>query len=357
MEACHYAVEHRVDAFLALGDLFLNGRPSPEASEMVAEGFRLLNRERIPTVILMGNHELLQVSAGHRHALLRFNDIENITVVDEPRLVTLPSGLQIACLPWPRAAEVLASLGASQMAGDEADDVVAAQLMEAVERMAEEADPDRPVLLAAHAAVGEATIGSHLRGSEMSIRKVFHEPIIPVEALDREPFTHSLLGHIHKRQFMGPNAHYVGSTNRLDFSEEHEDKGFTRLDIDSSGAATVRLIPTPARVLRTIDLSQPGANADAVGKGDVVRIELAEGETRVDPALKAAIADAGGTLMLVRRRPPRAETRDVTVTASEGVLPLEGLRRWGEREQIDEPSMARLLAMGANLIDEVGEAV
>lgn len=357
MEACRHAVDTRPDAFLAVGDLFLNGNPSPEASEMVAEGFRLLRDAKVPTVVIMGNHELLHVRSGHRHALLRFEDIDGITVVDRPQLVDLPSGLQIACLPWPRKAEMLSSLDIGHLAPDEVDDVLAAHLVEAVDRMADEADTDLPVLLAAHAAVGEATIGSSLRGSEMSIRQVFHEPIVPVEALAREPFAHVLLGHIHKRQCMGPNAHYIGSVNRLDFSEEHEEKGFTELDIDSSGAASVRLVETSARVLRTVDLNQTGAGIDHIGPGDLVRIELPEGETRPDPTLTAAIADAGGHLVTVKTRPRARAARDETVTAKEGITPLEGLRRWAERQRIDEPDVARLVELGSALMDEVGELV
>lgn len=356
LEACTYAIDNRVDGFIALGDMFLNGRPSAEAAEMVSEGFRLLDAAGVPTVVLLGNHELLNVRAGHRHALLRFGDLEHVTVQDEPGLVRLPSGLQVACLPWPRKGRLISELDVSQMAPDQIDDVIAGLLVDHVEDMADEADPDVPVLLAAHAAVGEATIGSNLRGSEMSIRSIFNEPIIPIEALARDPYDHVLLGHIHKRQHMGDRAHYVGSPDRIDFSEEHETKGFTVLT-GTSGGVNVELIETNARVLRTVDL-EAGDRFDDIAPDTLVRVKLASGETRLDPAVRNEVAEQGGLVVQVKAQPaPRAQpSTGERAVASEGIGPLDGFRLWLEREQVADDDRDRLVTLASGLVDDIEAA-
>ena len=69
------------------------------------------------------------------------------------------------------------------------------------------------------------------------------------------------LGHIHKHQILARNPHvvYAGSLQRVDFSEEKEDKGFCEIELDITKEPGSRMTdfnfkPVAAREFITIDI-------------------------------------------------------------------------------------------------------
>ncbi len=98
---------------------------------------------------------------------------------------------------------------------------------------------------------------------------MLHYPIVGFEGyIGYEPTVHPefipkgihllACGHFHKYQESVINDVYTvypGSTERVTFKEESEDKGFVWLEIDREGVIAKDFIKTPARPMRTIDFT------------------------------------------------------------------------------------------------------
>ena len=60
------------------------------------------------------------------------------------------------------------------------------------------------------------------------------EPVLLLSNVAQQAFDYVALGHIHKTQVLNtePPVVYAGSLERLDFSDEEQEKGFYIVDID-----------------------------------------------------------------------------------------------------------------------------
>ena len=361
MAVCQYVADTKPDAFMVGGDLFANARPSPESQEMVADGLKLVPCS-VPVIIVPGNHEYLGLPARHRHVLRHYAELPNVTVFDEPALHTLTNGVQLGSVPWPRRPHLVSELDLGTQNPDGIDDMVAALTVEAIGGLAERVDPSRPAILFGHATIGDAVVGSAKRGSEMSIRAVFHEPVLPIEAVDEEPWSASLWGHIHKAQTMGQRSRYVGSPDRIDFSEEGEEKGFAVVDIAADGTVTVETVPTPARRFRTVRIGDgldmgPEADYDAdlpVEEGEIVRVVLAPGVEVDETALRSAARSHGVYLTGMSRQPLQRELKAGQVAVSEGTSMTDGLDLWIIKEGLDQVTANQVRVEARRYIAQLG---
>lgn len=81
---------------------------------------------------------------------------------------------------------------------------------------------------------------------------------IPVSLLNRDCFDYVALGHVHKHQNLNksnnPPIIYPGSIERVDFSEEKEEKGFVLLELEK-GAVKWEFCSLPVRNFYTIKVN------------------------------------------------------------------------------------------------------
>ena len=361
LDMCRHAVDISADAVVVPGDIFLNGWPKAEAVEMIADGLRLLDEGGVPAIVGDGNHEWIARQKGHRSPLEHLQDIVNVRVVIEPELVKLPSGLQIAFVPWPRRAELLEPDEMDGLSPLEIDALVAARAAECIEMLGDQVDSARgPALLAAHATVGDAMVGSAKRGSEMGLAELFAEPVLALGDIDVDPWQHVALGHIHRRQQMGDRCWYVGSPDRLDFSDESVEKAYSLIRIpDNGGLATVEAIPTGARRFSTIEVPS-GADTASLEllapediEGAVVRIELAPGSpVNLSSEVKRLFERAGASVASVHA-PPLPRLRSQRTVVAEDASPIEGLEKWATEQQVDSAQLERLKEKAALMIDSL----
>jgi exonuclease SbcD len=80
---------------------------------------------------------------------------------------------------------------------------------------------------------------------------------IPLSMLTRPCFDYVALGHVHRHQNLNPSNDppviYPGSIERVDFSEEKEDKGYVLVEL-ARGRAQWEFCPLPVRPFRTIEM-------------------------------------------------------------------------------------------------------
>lgn len=81
--AFQIAADDGCDYFAILGDIFDNGKPSPEVIGVMADAIASAS---IPIVVIPGNHDCSSDEVGN-HALAALRKVKNCRVIDEPTLI------------------------------------------------------------------------------------------------------------------------------------------------------------------------------------------------------------------------------------------------------------------------------
>lgn len=245
--------ERKVDLVLHSGDVF--ERKSTPAERNAVAAWLLEVAEHCPVVVVRGNHDAvgdLQVfgKLAGRHEII----VAESASVERVRLSIMgpdDAYVDVACLPWPRKAELLAASGTQ---GQEAQQLAQEALRAVLRGMGAEmadalpppipgswAEPPRgPRILLAHALVtGSMTsTGQPLVGHEMELD-------LSDLALAQADFY--ALGHIHLAQHWtigGAPVVFPGSPRRTSFGET-ETKGFLVADFEETACSSWEVVETP----------------------------------------------------------------------------------------------------------------
>jgi exonuclease SbcD len=301
----------RVDLVLIGGDIFHRENPHPTEETEFAKRIKRMVEGGAEVVIVLGNHDYPSAS-GRAAAVEIFPalDLNRVHVVKSPEKIVLPvkgTKVQVLCMPWVRKSAVLSGEERKTLTAEEvgrrAEELIAGY----VKMLTEDVDPSLPALFLGHIALREASAS----GVERSTLDT-EDPKIPVSLIAKEHITYVGLGHIHRFQNLNPKGSppvvYSGSIERMDFSEEHEEKGFVIGEIYKEGSrwkCRFQFVPTPARKFRTIEMRGGEEGFDALfkalqveePKGAIVRVrcrvmDMEEGidEKRIREALSSAFS-------------------------------------------------------------------
>ena len=364
------AIDERVDAVIFAGDAFKTRDPNPTVQRAFAERIRRLSRAAIPTVLLIGNHDLPGVlsraTSVDIYDALGVDHVRVCRRIESFTLDTTSGPLQVVTLPWITRSAILTREEYRADSADELDNRLKARMVEALAGEVADLDPDLPAILMGHLSLGGATFGS-----EQSIM-LGQDLVLNRSDLHPEAFDYIALGHIHKHQQVGPGTPpviYSGSLERVDFGEEREEKGYVMVEIAPGprGARstdwtfrrvaarpfiTLRLTATgddPLEEVRAAIAARPGLdgavvraviklthdNADRLRLGDVRRLL---GETG------AAFL---GSITTEVERPSRVR---LPLAAGEEADPLQMLRRWLETQPFTPDRQALLLRYAEELV-------
>lgn len=276
-------VEKRCDALVIAGDIFRSNRPHPLEISSFVQGMKRLWATRIPAVIVAGNHD--QDADGRSPALelLDAFGVPFLHIYTRPGILELqtPNGiLQIAALPWPSRAQLLAKTE-KNMAAAEINTLLADKLVQIIRAMGMERRPDTPSVLVGHLSVGGAITSSE------QILAMVDEALVPMATIVEAGFDAVCLGHIHKAQVLrqaAPWVAYGGSIERVDFGEEKEDKGFWILDI-IPGNVEAYFEKVPCRKFITIQCDLTGKESVKVEDALTAAIEAASKDGRLQDAV------------------------------------------------------------------------
>lgn len=264
------ALNDHVDLVLFGGDAFPNATPAPYVQEAFAHQFRRLVDADIPTVLLVGNHD--QHSQGLGGASLniyRTLAVPGFLVGDTlttHRISTRNGDIQIITLPWLTRSTLMTRQETQGSSLAEVNQLLTERLQVVIEGEIRRLDPSIPTVLLAHLMADNATLGAERL---LAVGKGF---TLPLSLLTRSCFDYVALGHVHKHQNLNksndPPVIYPGSIERVDFSEEKEDKGYVMIDLEK-GKVNWEFCPLPVRIFRTIevDLSKHDDPQAALLKG------------------------------------------------------------------------------------------
>jgi DNA repair protein SbcD/Mre11 len=249
------AMEEPVDVVLFGGDAFPDATPPPYVQEAFAAQFRRLADAKIPTVLLVGNHDQhSQGNGGASLSIYRTLAVPGFIVGDSiktHRITTANGDIQIITLPWLTRSTLLARPETEGLSLVEVNDLLIEKLKPVLEGEVRQLDPTLPTILLGHLMVDRANLGAE---RFLAVGKGF---TIPISLLIRPEFDYVALGHVHKHQNLNrdnnPPIIYPGSIERVDFSEEKEEKGYVLIEVEK-GKTNWQFCPLPARIFCTIEV-------------------------------------------------------------------------------------------------------
>ncbi|MGK7952281.1 MAG: exonuclease subunit SbcD [Xenococcaceae cyanobacterium] len=249
------AINESVDLVLFGGDAFPDATPPPYVHEAFASQFRRLADANIPTVLLVGNHDQhSQGNGGASLSIYRTLVVPGFIVGDRiatHRINTRNGDIQIITLPWLNRSTLLTRPETEGLSLAEVNQLLVERLQPVLEAEIRRLDPQLPTILLAHLMADRANLGAE---KLLAVGKGF---TIPVSLMIRPELDYVALGHVHKHQNLNkandPPIIYPGSIERVDFSEEKEDKGYVFLEI-AKGSVQWEFCPLPVRSFRTLEI-------------------------------------------------------------------------------------------------------
>jgi exonuclease SbcD len=266
-----------VEAVIIAGDVYDRAIPPTSTVELLDATLNKICLDlKVPVIMIPGNHDSgdrLKFGANHfRQGGLHI--LGELTRVTEP--ITLPNcPVHFYGIPYADPERVRATFNVDVKSHDQ----VYGYLLEQITQRP--GFDQQPNVLISHCFID----GCQESDSERPLA------IGGAERVNYQPFTafdYVALGHLHRPQFKGKESiQYCGSLLKYSFSEQHQAKGVTLVEIDDSGLQTVKRLPlTPLRNMRVIEgefqqILQDGKsdpNAD-----DYVQIRLADTHALLDP--------------------------------------------------------------------------
>ncbi|HQE92220.1 MAG TPA: exonuclease SbcCD subunit D [Anaerolineae bacterium] len=252
-QVVEYAITHEADLVLFAGDAFRTRGPSPTHQREFAQRIRRLSQAAIPTVLLVGNHDV-PVMEQRASSVEIFDTlgVPHVTVVARPTLLHVETRhglLQLAAIPYPVRQRLLTREQFRQMSQEALDRAVSEVVVHLIQQLATQLDGDTPAVLTGHFSVESAHWGA-----ERNIM-VGRDVTIPLSALTDTAWDYVALGHIHQHQNLNPENRppvvYAGSLERVDFGEEKQPKGFCWVEVQR-GTTEWRYVEVPARSFVTV---------------------------------------------------------------------------------------------------------
>jgi exonuclease SbcD len=364
-----YAIDHEADLVLFAGDAFRTRSPNPTHQREFAHRIRRLSQAEIPTVLLVGNHDVpvMEQRASSIEIFAALN-VPYVTVTARPdllRIETRHGPLQLATIPYPVRQRLLTREQFRQMSQEALDRAVSEAVVSLIEGFAAQLDPKVPAVLAGHFSVDSAHWGS-----ERNIM-IGRDVAIPVSALADAVWDYVALGHIHQHQDLNagntPPVVYAGSLERVDFGEEKQPKGFCWVEVQR-GATTWRYVEVRARPFITIRVdvrheSRPlraveRAIADQDLTGAVARLVVQmtpEQEPRLrDADLSPLLSDA--FFAQINRDVERTARDRLDGLEPDAMTPLHLLERYLQSKGKPDEEIAPYLAEAQAIFTEEAEA-
>lgn len=258
-EAVDRAIAERVDLVVLAGDIYKTRDPTPTHQREFAARITRLMKAEIPVFIVPGNHDIpLSTSRATSVDIFRTLELQGVTVaraIGRWTVQTKSGSIQVLGLPWLIRSQILAREDFKNKTIEELSKAMVELAVARLHELAGELDPTIPAILVGHAHVYGARVGAE-RLLAMGV-----DPVFDCESLSGLPnLDYIALGHIHKHQALSyahPPVVYPGSINRVDFSEEDEQKGFVLASVERGDCAW-EFVPVRARPFLTIEARAEG---------------------------------------------------------------------------------------------------
>ncbi len=252
-----YLNTESADALVIAGDIYDRSVPPATAVKLLDDVLnKVCNEMGIPVIIISGNHDSPErLRFGSRQlkqaGLHIFGDISTIA---SPVTITGKSGVTVNFygIPYHDPEQIRHHYDTPVRNHDEAHSFVVEQIKQSFRT------PDAINVLISHCFVdGSEECESERPLSIGGADRVSYAPMLN--------FNYVALGHLHGPQYRGEtHVRYSGSILKYSFSEQHQKKGVTLVELDVNGSPTIS--PLPLKPLRDMRILE-GEIADIVEQG------------------------------------------------------------------------------------------
>ena len=367
-----YALENRVDLVLFCGDAYKSREPSQTQQREFAKRINRLSTSGIPIFLLIGNHDLPN-AVGRATSTEIFDTlaVKNVYVSNRPDIYQIPTksgAIQIASLPWLRRSALLSKEDTKNLNFEQLNERLQEVLTNIIAANVPKLDPRLPSILAAHVWVSGAKVGSE------RLMAIGQEHALLLSNVANPAFDYVALGHIHRHQVLSPNPPvvYPGSLERLDFSEEEDDKGFYLVEIEPDLEMSKRQVsfnfhPIAGRRFLTINITIELEDTDPTStvlravadqedkiRNAIVRLGISlpaemVGQPR-DNDVRNALKEAH--YFTIAKDIKRETRMRLGKWTAEEITPLDALKAYLESKKVSPKRAELLLQYGEKLIQE-----
>ncbi|MFT5578372.1 MAG: exonuclease SbcD [Paraglaciecola psychrophila] len=275
-------IEHEsVDALVIAGDIYDRSVPPAKAVELLDSVVSTLCSDMgVPIILIPGNHDgaerlrfgSRQLRTAGLHIIGDLGEIENPVVIKA-------AGTEVAFYGIPyNDPETVRNQFAVELTGFDAAHSFLVERIKAVKLAG------RPAVLISHCFLeGGEESESERPLSIGGADRVSHLPCVD--------FDYVALGHLHGPQYKGEeHIRYSGSILKYSFSEQHQRKAVTLVEIDDDGLQSTRQLPLqPLRDMRIVE----GQMQDILQQGrvdpnnqDYLLVRLSDRQAILDPMTK-----------------------------------------------------------------------
>jgi len=279
-----YIKQEEVDAVVIAGDIYDRSIPPASAVQLLDEVLTQITEEMgVPVIIISGNHdsaERLRFGSAQlgQSGLHIMGDLSKIT---EPVIISTNSGnMAFYGVPYNDPEMVRNMFGQQLSTYDEAH----TYLVDSIKAVASAKKPTMPNILISHCFIDGAQESDSERplsigGSD----RVSYQPCLF--------FDYVALGHLHAPQYKGEeHVRYSGSILKYSFSEQHQKKGVTLVELNTEGFKSATYLPLkPLRNMRILEgefatLLEQGATDP--NHEDYLLIRITDRHAILDPMAK-----------------------------------------------------------------------
>lgn len=254
-----YALNNEIDLVVFAGDAYKNRHPSPT---LVREFSRRIYKlaEKVPVVLLVGNHDSTAVlEKANTLDIFSALNVPNVYVVRQPQILEIElrgkEKIQVLGIPWLSRSELL-KIGEEKeikITPEDFEKKASEILNEVLAELKTKLRKNLKTIAVFHGSVEGGKFGAE--------RTVIFgtDPIMNIKGFLDDIFSYVALGHLHSYQVLSlnPPIIYSGSPDRVDFSEEKEDKGFVVARIGEE-STSFEFVKTPARPFLTLEINFTG---------------------------------------------------------------------------------------------------
>ncbi|MDJ0795953.1 MAG: exonuclease SbcCD subunit D [Calothrix sp. MO_167.B12] len=354
------ALADPVDMVIFGGDAFPDATPPPYVQQAFASQFRRLVDANIPTVLLVGNHDQhSQGQGGASLCIYRTLGVPGFVVGDTLTTHSIPTrnGLvQVLTLPWLTRSALMTRQETQGMSLAEINQLLVERLRVVLEGEIRCLDSEVPTILLGHLMTDNASFGAE---RFLAVGKGF---TLPLSLLTRPCFDYVALGHVHRHQNLNktndPPIIYPGSIERVDFSEEKEDKGYVIVELER-GKVEWEFCPLDVRRFCTIEVDvskqedPQAAIIKAIAKYDiedtVVRLIYKIRSEQLDlidtPELHQALSISHNYTIQPELISQLARPRIPELSACNSIDPMDALKTYlNNRQDLDDIAASMLEA-------------
>lgn len=322
-----------IEFWIIAGDAFHSRNPSNFAKQAFTACIERARQKGIEVFVMLGNHDI-QTTMGAKNNLteLAVMDIQHLKVIEKSCIIQIKD-LQVIFLPWQKDYQ---------------------QIEKDAKFYIDAALPTGKTIVVGHFTVAGGRVGTE------QMFELTGKDTVPLELFNNSKLLYSFFGHLHTRQTFkkqGVKAAYIGSMERIDFSERDQEKGSLYIELEGRDLKIEVLKGNPRqfRQYEFDSIQQLKDYAFAQLAGAVVKIEVTctkhEKKTvKLDDVYRKL--KQCEYVLPIKFIVAKDEKRDESKTMSKELQVGEALKIWVNQQDISEELKADVLKEGQRLLQE-----